>query len=56
MRQSQSKVGNTQNDIVKIEPIGPDQFEVYFKWLPLPVTMNRSYLATVVEDIGMVMN
>jgi len=50
MRKSNKKLGNAQTDIVKILPLGPDRYQVYFKWLEAPVVMNKQYLQTVVED------
>lgn len=50
MRKANKKLGSTQSDIVKIQPLGPDRYQVYFKWLEAPVVMNKQYLQTVVDD------
>lgn len=42
---------NPPKQIVKIEQKDKDHFDVYFQFTQVPVTMNRRYLNTVLNDL-----
>lgn len=42
---------NPPKQIVKIEQKDKDHFDVYFQFAQVPVTMNRRYLNTVLNDL-----
>jgi len=41
---------NLDSPIVKVVTLDKDKYEVYFKFLSIPVQVNEDYLGTILED------
>lgn len=53
MRKSNETSDDSRCNILKIHPKENGEYEVYFKFLPIPVKMNKDYLNTIIEDANM---
>jgi len=51
MNTSIENIDNVKSKITKVKPKQDGYYEVFFKFLPIPVEMNKAYLKTIVEDI-----
>jgi hypothetical protein len=40
-----------ETKIMKVEPRPNGYYNVFFKFLPIPVVMNKGYLKTIVDNI-----
>jgi hypothetical protein len=45
-----------ETKIMKVEPKPNGYYDVFFKFLPIPVEMNKGYLKTIVENIESIEN
>lgn len=52
MRKSNESSSNTKSKIVKIHRMENGHYEVYFKFLPIPVEMNKGYFHTIIKDLN----